>query len=309
NFARGLAYRPLEDITHAKPAPDFLDIDGAAFEGEARIASDYEQPFKPRKRRRNLLNHSIGKIFLLWIARHVLERQHRDGGLVREWWGRTQPIARCARRSSTDSENADGLGDVLELLLTAILEANVQLAFDFAVDFFGNQDAARIGDPFQPDSNVDPVAVEIAVLPNDHVTEVEPDAQLEWTATLGEMILHLGLASHSGQGTCELGERAITRCLDQSAVVSGEARRDQVPLEPLELSVGGFLRALHHRRVADHIGGQDRRQPPLNTLFGQGRSPCSRSIRWHQITPMGCSARCFLGSKSGHGPAPHGPTK
>jgi len=79
-------------------------------------------------------------------------------------------------RSRAYTVNADWLGDVLELLLAAILEANVQLAFNFAVDLFGNEDAARIGDPLQPDSNVDPVAVEFTVLPNDNVTKVEPDA-------------------------------------------------------------------------------------------------------------------------------------
>jgi len=72
--------------------------------------------------------------------------------------------------------SADRPGDVLELLLAAILEANVQLAFDFAVHLLGNQDAARIGDPLQPDRNGDPVAVEIAVLPNDDVAKVEPYA-------------------------------------------------------------------------------------------------------------------------------------
>jgi hypothetical protein len=61
----------------------------------------------------------------------------------------------CAR---ADSVGADRLGDVLELPLATILEANVQLAFDFTADLFGNQDAARIGDSLQPDSNVDPVA-------------------------------------------------------------------------------------------------------------------------------------------------------
>src|ERR1700757_4333239 len=61
--------RPLKDIAHAKPAPDFLDIDGPAFEGEARIASDYEQ----RECRDDLLNHSIREVFLFRVAAHVLE--------------------------------------------------------------------------------------------------------------------------------------------------------------------------------------------------------------------------------------------
>ena len=79
-------------------------------------------------------------------------------------------------RSRAHGVNADRPGDVLELLLAAILEADVELAFDFAMHLLGNQDAARIGDPLQPDSNVDPVAVEFTVLPNDNVTKVEPDA-------------------------------------------------------------------------------------------------------------------------------------
>ena len=114
-------------------------------------------------------------------------------------------------RSRAHSVGADRLGDVLELLLAAALEANVELAFDFAVDLFRDQDAARIGGSLQPDGNVDAVAVEVTVRPNDDVTKVEPDAQLEGTAAGGEMILDLNRASHGGQGARELGERAIPR--------------------------------------------------------------------------------------------------
>src|SRR6266404_1367892 len=82
NFPRRLALRPLKDIAHAKPAPDFLDVDRFALEGETRISSDHEQPFEPRKRGSDLLNHPVREVLLLGIARHVRERQHGDGGLV-----------------------------------------------------------------------------------------------------------------------------------------------------------------------------------------------------------------------------------
>ena len=75
-----------------------------------------------------------------------------------------------------DSVGANRLGDVLELLFAPVLEANVQLAFDFAVHLLGNQDAARIGDPLQPDRNVDPVAKKIAVSPDDNLPEIDPNA-------------------------------------------------------------------------------------------------------------------------------------
>src|SRR5262245_54298502 len=82
DFPRRLAHGPLKDIAYAKSASDLLDIDGSTLEGKARISSDHEQPFEPRKRRRDLLNHPVREILLLGIAAHVLERQHGDGRLV-----------------------------------------------------------------------------------------------------------------------------------------------------------------------------------------------------------------------------------
>src|SRR6516225_554992 len=73
------AHRPLKNVAHAKPASDLLDIDGLALERKARIASDHEQRFEPRERGDDFLNHPIGKILLLGITAHVLERQYRDG--------------------------------------------------------------------------------------------------------------------------------------------------------------------------------------------------------------------------------------
>jgi hypothetical protein len=82
NFACCLAHRPLKDIAHAKPASDLLHIDGFAFERKARIASDHEQPLETRERGDDFLDHAIRKVFLFWIAAHVLERQDRDRRLI-----------------------------------------------------------------------------------------------------------------------------------------------------------------------------------------------------------------------------------
>src|SRR5262249_9079549 len=142
----------------------------------ARIASNHEQRFEPRQRGNDLLNHPVGKILLFGIAAHVLKRQHGDGRLVREWWGRTQPIAQRAISSRAYGKSADRLGNVLELLFAPVLEAKIELALDLAVHLFGNQGAAWIGCPFEPDSNVDPVAKKIAVSPDDNLPEIDPNA-------------------------------------------------------------------------------------------------------------------------------------
>src|SRR5215831_18985916 len=96
------------------------------------------------------------------------------------------------------------------------------------------------------------------------------------------MILYLNRASHGGQGTRKLNERAITRCLDKSPFVAGEARLDQFSLEPLELGVGGLLVALHKRGITNHISGQDCRQSPLNPLLGHSALRTARLT-----TPVG----------------------
>ena len=82
-------------------------------------------------------------------------------------------------RSRAHGVSADRPGDVLELLLAAVLKANVQLAFDFAMDLGRDQDAARIGNALKPSRDVNPFTVDIALLVNDHVAEVDADPQLK----------------------------------------------------------------------------------------------------------------------------------
>jgi hypothetical protein len=70
----GFPDRAFEHVTHAQFARQLLHIDGPALVGKARIAGDYEEPWQPGDRRRDLLDHAVGEIFLLGVARHVLER-------------------------------------------------------------------------------------------------------------------------------------------------------------------------------------------------------------------------------------------
>src|SRR5262249_9560146 len=87
-------------IAHAKPASDFLDIDGLAFEREARISSDYEQPLEARERGDDFFYHAVREVFLFGVAAHVLERQHGDGRLVGQR-RRALGLSNARRRSIT----------------------------------------------------------------------------------------------------------------------------------------------------------------------------------------------------------------
>src|SRR5438067_1996771 len=76
-----LAHRAFEHVANAKLAPDLLHIDRLPLVGEGRIASDHEQPGNAGKRGDDFLDHAVDEIFLLRVARHVLEGKTAIDGL------------------------------------------------------------------------------------------------------------------------------------------------------------------------------------------------------------------------------------
>jgi hypothetical protein len=82
--AAPFAHRAFEHVAHAEFAPDLLHVDGLALVREARIAGDDEQPADAGQCRGDLLDHTVGEIFLLRVAAHIGEGQYRDRRLVGE---------------------------------------------------------------------------------------------------------------------------------------------------------------------------------------------------------------------------------
>jgi hypothetical protein len=72
------SYRAFEHVAYTQFARHLLHVDGLALVGEARIARDHKQPGQPGNRRRDLLDHAVGEIFLPGVAGHILERQYRQ---------------------------------------------------------------------------------------------------------------------------------------------------------------------------------------------------------------------------------------
>src|SRR5262249_9136480 len=118
-------------------------------------------------------------------------------------------------RSLAYSVSADRFGNVFELLLAAILEVNVQLAFDFAVDLARDQDTAGIGSAFKSGRDVDPVAVDIALLVNDHVAEIDADPQLKGALVRREVILNFQPTLDGSQRAGKFREDAVSGGLDE----------------------------------------------------------------------------------------------
>ena len=77
-----LANRAFEHVAHAELAPDLLHVDSLALVCKARIPSDDEQPADAAERSDDLLDHTVGEIFLLRVAAHIGKGQDRDRRFV-----------------------------------------------------------------------------------------------------------------------------------------------------------------------------------------------------------------------------------
>ena len=71
----GFANAPLQQIANGQFVPNLSEVNRLVLVYETRIARDHEKPFGTCKAGYDLINDSVSKILLLWIAAHVLERQ------------------------------------------------------------------------------------------------------------------------------------------------------------------------------------------------------------------------------------------
>jgi hypothetical protein len=182
---RGDAYPParfadraFEHVAHAELAPDLLHVDGLALVGKTRIAGDYEEPTDAGECGDDLLDHAVGEIFLLRIATHIGERQHRDRRLV----GQRQGGAAWPRAGRGGIRRhpvgADRAGNILQCLIAHIRKGKVELARRVLLGPRRDADPAGFGQPFEPGGDIDPVAEDVAVL-SDHIALVDADAEFD----------------------------------------------------------------------------------------------------------------------------------
>jgi hypothetical protein len=134
-----------------------------------------------------------------------------------------------------------------------------------------NADAARLGQGFEVGRNVHGVAIEVVVL-NDHVTEVDPDAELEALfsrkigVALDHRLLPLDGAANRLDRAGKLDQQPITGGLDDPAVVPGDAGLDQFPPAGPQPGEGAFFVGTRQARIAGDVGRQDRDELAFDLL-------------------------------------------
>ena len=223
------AHRAFEHIAHTQFAANLLHIDAAALVGEARIAGDHKQPPDAAECGDDLLDHTVGKIFLLRIAAHIGEGQHRDRWLVGQ---RQRPRRLLGGFLGEDTVNEQRPRDVLEALLAEVVKLGIDFAAHLAEGVLRDADAAGLGDAFEPSRDVDAIAVDVAVFDND-VAEVhsDPEGDPLFFRCPGIAFGHPTLeGDRTGDGlndAREFDEDAITGCLDDAALVFGNLGVDE----------------------------------------------------------------------------------
>src|SRR6266436_6313669 len=301
-----LPHRAFKHIADAQFAADLLHVDRLALVGKARVAGDHEQPADARERGDDLLDHAVGEIFLLRVAAHIGERQHRDRGLVREgerWrFGRPHPRPpgqarglRLTTRASLprdprvkpeegrvregafrpDAVDAHRPRNILEYLLAHILEDEVEPARRIFLDACRDANAAQLSQTFEAGCDVDAIAKDVVALGND-VTLVDADAELDALIrrqrgiSFGHCGLHLGRAAHRIDDADKLDQHAVAGGLDDTAVMPGDPGINNLGAERLEAAEGAFFVGLDQPRIAGDIGREDRREPTFDANWPGG---------------------------------------
>jgi hypothetical protein len=200
--------------------------------------------------------------------------------------GLRRDASNCTRRQIGDGFGAqcidpDGPRDVLDALLTHVVERVGQPVADLVAHRPGNADPSGLGERLQARCDIDSVAEDVAVF-GDHVAEVdadpEPDAPLvgDHGLTVDHPALHFGGAAHRVNDAPEFREQAVAGILDDAAPVLRDLWIDQLTEMRLQALVRAFLIRPHQARIARHIGGEDRGETA-------GRGHGSSSPPWAKV--------------------------
>ena len=93
---------------------------------------------------------------------------------------------------------------------------------------------------------------------------------------LGHAALDLDRAAHRVDDAGELDQQAVAGDLDDAAAMLRDLGVDELAPNFLQSGEGSFFIDAHQAGIAGHVGGQDRRQTPLDPFLCH----CRRLGKW-----------------------------
>jgi hypothetical protein len=214
----------------------------------------------------DLLDHPIGEVFLLWIAAHIGERQHRYRRLVGERQNRCsvdrRRCWRVFRRSETDPINTHRSSNVFEALFAQIIKCEVEPPAASSWTRAETQIPPESAKPssraatFTPSPKMSPSSTTISptLMP---IRNSNAFLSGNPSITLGHCVLNFSRTPQGIDDTGELDQQAITGRFDDAATVFSDLRVDNVrPDRPYSVE-GSLLIRPHKPGITGHISGED----------------------------------------------------
>jgi len=126
---------------------------------------------------------------------------------------------------------------------------------------------AGFGQPFEPGSNIDAVAVNVIFL-DDNIARIDADAQLQLAVAGGIIVggqtaLDIDGAIHRVDGAVELNEESVALAAEKSTLVQRDSWFDHGFDAIGKPDVCAFLVDAHQTAIADDIGEKDRGKLPF----------------------------------------------
>jgi len=186
-------------------------------------------------------------------------------------------------------KNANGTSDVLDSLLAAINELDVELAVDLLANAGGHANAARLRQCFEARSDVDAVPGNIVAV-DDDVAEVDADA--EFDSLVGSLrlvvgahqALHLDRAAERRVRAAEFEQHPVTGGLDDPAAMFGDFGIDDALANFSQPRERSSVITFHVPAEADHVSDEDGGQPAANSTRIHGRLCDSQEWRGQTVT-------------------------
>ena len=133
----------FDHIVGVQLAGDLPHVDRLTFVTEGAVARDHPQPAVFRQRGDNVFGHAVSEIFLIGVARHVVERQNGDRGFFRHRRRRFDARDRCGVMVMlVYTIRSHGFGNVFHFLRSEIVELNLHNRADMFIDIARDTDAA-----------------------------------------------------------------------------------------------------------------------------------------------------------------------
>jgi len=118
--------------------------------------------------------------------------------------------------------------------VTEIADREIEPALHLTIGVLGKADGARLANALQSRRDVHPIAHQVAVALLDHVAQMNADAKLDAifgrdpSVALDHGVLHFRCAAHRVDDAAKLDDAAIAGALDDTAVMHGDRRIDQI---------------------------------------------------------------------------------